>query len=179
MTVIGWRCLLLRWKLPLVVGDDLSDHEKRAVESHIARCPGCRLRLDSLRATHRALSACETHDPPDVRPLWPALRSRLRPVEAPVPPERFWLPAAALVAASLAIAAFFWNGTNERGVAERSSPGDEIVAVQPGSHTPAGQSFEPQPRILYDTRPADLSFPSDSYFHLERARPVSYSKGDF
>src|SRR5262245_7892592 len=109
---MGWRCVLFQNHLALYAGDDLSESEARAVETHLQCCPACRRRVDTLAQSRRLLTDCIAN-PVDTEPLgssmWPALASRLRERSVRQRPRASWLPMGAMVAASVAIGVVVWN----------------------------------------------------------------------
>ncbi|MEW4566858.1 zf-HC2 domain-containing protein [Tautonia sp. JC769] len=108
-------CAWVRARLPLLAGGDSLGLDRWVVDRHLVRCPECRHRLESLRASQRVLASEAIDDPiaADAPSLWPDLSRRLRQARRPrartawgFEPHRAWaLPLAGGLAAGLLVAA--------------------------------------------------------------------------
>jgi hypothetical protein len=174
---MSWRCLRVRNRLALCVGDDLAERDRRSVERHLAGCPSCRDHLVRLRRAREAM-ICSEPVLETISPLWPALRGRLQDVQIGRRPERPWLPIGALAAASIAIAAVLWTQPyrSDARVANLSHPRDLTASHDslPDSLPAFSQPRSPE-WLVGDRRRLP---PGTSYFHLERAQPPR-GRGDF
>jgi len=101
------NCSRVRRSLPLLAGKDLPAGKARRVEKHLEKCPGCRQKIEEIRATLagvRAIADRTSLDWPeaDWRRLMARVKSespkpRLRPLLLPGLARRSWAYAAATV----------------------------------------------------------------------------------
>ena len=180
---MGWRCWCARRQLALLVGDDLSDPERRSVELHLSTCPACRERLASLERSHAAMLGDwgAAADSLADSSLWPSLRSCIAHTDLSRTQRRSLLPVGALVAASLAIATILWNRP-----AGHSSDLGLTLPLNSGSIGTVGKPMDVvSVPDLWDGESLDRMDLSDesrmrrSHFHLERALPVGFPPHDF
>lgn len=164
---MGWRCSSVRRRLALFVGDDLSGHERRAVAEHLTDCASCRDLLAALRRSREVMQICRTEHPDrDTSPaLWPSVRGHLTEREFSRGPRRFWLPAGAVAAASVAIGVVLWN-----------RPG-QLEPVHNRSSFPSTSTADSSFTISKLDADEELS-PAPPYFHLENAHPVDFIPGE-
>lgn len=167
--MIRWSCWAVRKKLALLVGDDLGDEERRRVESHVRACPTCRERWASLRSSRDAmLSAFDAEDCPLA--LWPSVRSRIESSELRIRVQPRWLPAGAMIAASVAIFTMIWNRPQSSDSTRGPRGGARVSSfAEPAMDFVAGSEFE---AMMDDAGPR-------SHFHHEHMRPAEYLKAEF
>ena len=175
---MGWRCFMIRKQLPLFVGDDLSDSQKRTVQSHVERCPSCRLQYAALQRSREALVQCGAEDLEFGPPLWPSLGSRLGSDELNKPVRPSWLPLGALAAASVAIAVMLWD--------HRAGPAPALSAQRGSTDLSAGRALMTNQSeysgVSVSHWPADRSgqpSPVRARFLLEQAHPFEHAPVDF
>jgi anti-sigma factor RsiW len=181
---MGWRCVLYQNHLALYVGDDLSESETRAVETHLQSCPACRRRVDALGESRRLLTDCPS-DPADSElghSIWPALARRLHERNVRQRPRASWLPMGAMVAASVAIGVVVWNRPVNlpplpgavSGPGGASTSNDWNAPDWAAGLTLPTRSDRATPRSLRNDAMMD-----EPQFHLETAVPLRLSDGDF
>ncbi|MCH8828555.1 MAG: zf-HC2 domain-containing protein [Planctomycetes bacterium] len=119
------NCKRARLEVALWVGNDLDGKAEQVLKEHLAECGRCRIHWKRMKESLRHL-----HDPEDSAAyridssIWPDLLSQL-PTRGDGPrPVEFngWLPATAVVAACLAIFAFWLNQSSRSGGQLASSP---------------------------------------------------------
>lgn len=173
---MGLRCVTVRRRLALFVGDDLSGDERKAVEVHLTECASCRDVLAWLRRSREVIQKCRTESAEtDTSPsLWPSIRCQLTERGFSRGPRRSWLPAGAVAAATIAIGVVLWNRP------ARLEPVHDHSSV-PATAT-ADSSFtihEPDPDKMIGRLADEEWSPASAYFHLESARPVGFIPGEF
>jgi hypothetical protein len=164
------------------VGEDLSEQENGAVETHLRTCLPCRIRAEALRRSRQAIIQCRSiaGEVEELLPsVWPALKAQLvdRHPDRDTGPS--WLPVGAMVAACMAIAVVVWN----RPAAVHAFP----VTFQ--GTLSANADLEPDwaaglSSPTFEARSEVEGWPEattkrGTYFHLESAVPVGLSAGDF
>ncbi len=90
------NCLWIRARLPLLAGGDSLGIDRRVVERHLLRCPGCRRRLEALQSSQETLQTVSALDPStslihtdnpgkevEAASLWPALALQIRESRRP------------------------------------------------------------------------------------------------
>lgn len=173
---MGWRCVSVRRRLALFVGDDLSEHEKRSVEFHLNECASCRDLLAALHRSREVIQKCSTEPAEtDTSPsLWQSVRRQLTEREFSRGPRRSWLPAGAVAAATIAIGVVLWN-----------RPG-HLEPVQYRSSFPSTSTTDfsftvsslDSGTMIGHSANEGLSAPPP-YFHLESAHPVEFIPDEF
>lgn len=78
------------------VWGELDPVAARTVVEHLAHCPDCRAKVESLRRAQEGLRSLAEEPVEDVPSVWPAVRRRLRR-----PRHLLWWPAAAAAALAL------------------------------------------------------------------------------
>jgi hypothetical protein len=172
---MGWRCVSVRRRLALFVGDDLSEPERRALERHVSKCASCCEYLASLQRSqeviqqYRVQPAASENAPS----LWPGLCRQLPAREFLRCPRRSWLPPSAVAAASIAIAVVLWNRPARlEPVPDRSSL-RSTLATDPSFAVSKLNSEE-----LIDRPGNERTLPAPAYFHLEKAEPADFIPGE-
>jgi len=128
---------------------ELAGAERRAVEDHLATCPGCRAELDGLRRVVGRLASLERAAPPPVlagrvarrvavagRPA--GLLERLEMLLLRLPVEPATLLSFGVVVALAAIAAVFVASVDETDRARRRSAEVVVAESEPGETTETG-----------------------------------------
>ncbi|MBI3464222.1 MAG: zf-HC2 domain-containing protein [Planctomycetes bacterium] len=175
---MGWRCFIVRKQLALFVGDDLSDSQKRTVQSHLELCPSCRLHYAALQRVREVMVQCGEENSQFGPSLWPSLRNRLEPAEFSRPVQPAWLPLGALAAASVAIAVMLWD--------HRGAPAPSLSVLRGSSDLTAGQALMTNQSdyggVSASPWPADRvgqSIPARAQFLLEQAHPFGHAPAEF
>lgn len=114
------NCKRAQLEIALWVGNDLDGSAVEGLQQHLSECSPCRRHWERLKASLKRLKdpvvsgARSMHDS-----VWPDLISRLPSRSAEPQPVEFngWLPALAVIAASVAIAAFWQNEPLDRSTA--------------------------------------------------------------
>jgi len=180
---MGWRCVSMRRRLALFVGDDLSEHEKRSVQHHLNGCTSCRDRLASLRKSRDVIQQYQT-EPSDLATLpslWPVLRHQLTQRELSRRPRRSFLPASAVTAATVAIGVVLWN----RPARLESLPGrapDSAIHAADSSDKARNASSDPtlnSEKMIGRSALDQGNSHGVPYFHLESAHPVGLIPNEF
>lgn len=156
---MGWECLRVRRQLPLWVGGDLTDRDSKRVERHVRDCPECHERSKALGRAREALVGCAEEVNVDGS-LWPEVERQL-PYAKGFTLSRYLFPAAALAAATVALAMLLWN----------RSPRLEPPPVRIPVDFWASQELDGY-RLEY------VPDGTESHF-LEYAQPVDYPHRDF
>jgi hypothetical protein len=176
---MGWRCVWVRRQVALYVGEDLTDEEKRSVESHLRVCIPCRDHMKSLQRSRQVMVSCRSSssEGEEAASIWPTLKSSLRH-RRPQHTGSNWLPVGAMMAACLAIGVVVWNRPAAiEPVTLSSGPFYSSRDLQP---TWASHLASP----VFQTR-SDLDdwserfLTTDAQFHLESAVPAAVSAGEF
>ena len=175
---MGWRCFIVRRQLALFVGDDLTDGQKRTVETHLEVCPSCRLQFAALQRSREAMLQCGVEHSPIGPSLWPRLRSRLEPAELSRPVQPSLLPLGALAAASVAIAVMLWNGSGKSISATSVPHGSSSVTGGQALMTNLSE-YGGVSASAWPTERAGQSIPARAQFLLEQAHPFEQSPAEF
>ncbi len=135
------------------VDGELADDARRAVEAHVAACPGCRAELDGLRRVASRLRSLERAAPPPVlaeqvarrvavAARRPGLVVRIEEALRRLPVESSSLMLFGVIVALAAITALFVAGVEEAGSPDRAGrQGTESAAPAAAGHAdPADRS---------------------------------------
>lgn len=151
-------CLWQRSRLESHVDGALGPRARRAVQDHLARCPVCRVRVESIERMRGLLRSTVT--PPadlDWSTFWVGVERRIR-TEAPRPVgNRWWRPlwkpvwghprlASAAALALALLTATLWMGTDDLGPA-----GETTVTVQDATTDSKGSV------MVYSNRDHDMT----------------------
>ncbi|MGD2115557.1 MAG: zf-HC2 domain-containing protein [Acidobacteriota bacterium] len=156
-------CRARHEEIALLVGGELTDSERTAVEEHLKTCAGCRELAAALRDDRRALASLATEEPPPealVR-IREGLREELRHGAGADDRSRrrVWLAlAAAIVAAAVGLE--LWTGLHERDAGTADAPRVARDRAPAGSSREApGGRPRPADRPAAGPPPAPASTP--------------------
>lgn len=180
-------CEEIRDLLALYAGGESYEHERAAVEAHVAICAACARELDQYRETRAHLAALREGDAPAgaLKSLWPGVRAELFPRKEIAP--RSWIDSslryAAVVLVGVAIGVLVHRiervGTPApAGPAPASAFLGTGMPAQPVGLIPVDNTppvfFRPRPRI-----PAARLQP-DANYYLPRVESIpAGSEKDF
>ena len=153
-------CEEIRDLLALYAGGESYDHERTAVEAHVAICAACARELDHFREARANLALLRegTAPPGTFKTLWTGVRADLFPRK--VAARVGWLDAglryAAVTMVGIAIGVLIHVAERRDAPSATSSatavaPINDWTPVQPATHTPAPSLprlfLRPQPRM--------------------------------
>ena len=180
---MGWRCVSVRRRLALFVGDDLSEHEKRSVELHLNGCASCRDRLAALRGSRDVVQQYQAvlSDLEPLPSLWPSIRRQLTLQEFSRRPRRSWLPVSAVAAATIAMGVVLWNRPAYLEPFPDRTPRSAIPTADSSGHAFNSVSVPrlKSGKMVSHSALGEGDSPGTPHFHLESARPVGLFPDEF
>jgi anti-sigma factor RsiW len=151
-------CEEIRDLLALYAGGESYEHERIAVEAHVAVCAACARELDQYRESRAQLATLRDGEAPagTFKSLWPGVRSELFPRKDPV--RSSWIDSslqyAAVVVVGVAIG-FLVHRIERREIAPLAAPAPSAASlgsempVQPVGLIPVDNT----PRLILRPRP--------------------------
>ncbi len=167
-------CEEIRDLLALYAGGESYDHERIAVEAHVAVCGACARELDLFREARANLASLREGAAPagTFKSLWSEVRTELFPHKTSR--RLAWIDAglryAAVAMVGVAIGVLVHH-VRHRGSFSAETPRMAVAPVTVGAPRvlPAGLSSEPASRLLLIPRPASRTEPE---FYLPRVDSI-------